>query len=399
MLYASLAASILSAFLAMLGKQWLNRYASVNMRGSAIERSQNRQRKLNGIVTWYFDSVMESLPLMLQFALLLLGCALSIYLWGIDKIVASVILAVTAFGVIFFAFVVVAGAASVSCPYQTPGAQILRYVWQQASSRLTFFVVKGPAAQRPETHPNLEQTLDQEATGALDFRCISWMLQTSLDRRINQLTLEFLVSILMLPGFKVIIALDCLKILISCIRVTNHRMVVIRGCEKLAPTAAACLLGAISYLLRVDPTSKILTDMDQQYGRIFPPAVDPRRFPLSHMICGVHGLLTRLGRPKGPSWNDAGPSVPRNLLFGHHCAMAAWLNYRGIGSGGLKKVPRRTLRDSLRSLLRDPEPPVSIITNCLTVVAIDLGCDISEGDVRSLDIRYECLAQLHSLSR
>jgi len=74
-LYASLAASLFSAFLAMLGKQWLNRYASVDMRGSAIERSQNRQRKLDGTVTWYFDHIMELLPLMLQFALLLLGCA------------------------------------------------------------------------------------------------------------------------------------------------------------------------------------------------------------------------------------------------------------------------------------------------------------------------------------
>jgi hypothetical protein len=52
MLYASLAASLLSAFLAMLGKQWLNRYASADVRGTGIERSQNRQRKLNGIITW-----------------------------------------------------------------------------------------------------------------------------------------------------------------------------------------------------------------------------------------------------------------------------------------------------------------------------------------------------------
>jgi hypothetical protein len=55
-LFASLAASLFSAFLAMLGKQWLNRYASSDMRGSGIERSQNRQRKLDGIVSWRFDS-------------------------------------------------------------------------------------------------------------------------------------------------------------------------------------------------------------------------------------------------------------------------------------------------------------------------------------------------------
>jgi len=83
-LYASLATSLFSAFLAMLGKQWLNRYTSIDTRGSPIERSQNRQLKHNGIVTWHFDHVMESLPLMLQFAFLLLGCAFSTYLWGID---------------------------------------------------------------------------------------------------------------------------------------------------------------------------------------------------------------------------------------------------------------------------------------------------------------------------
>jgi len=60
MLYASLAASLFSAFLVMLGKQWLNRYVSTGIRGTAIERNQDRQRKLDGIITWYFDHLMES---------------------------------------------------------------------------------------------------------------------------------------------------------------------------------------------------------------------------------------------------------------------------------------------------------------------------------------------------
>ena len=127
-LFASLATSLFSAFLAMLGKQWVNRYASVDVRGSAIERSQSRQQKQNGVVNWYFDTVMESLPLMLQAALLLLGFALSRYLWEINMTVALVVLGFTSTGVLFLLFIVVAGAASVSCPFQTPGAQILRQV-------------------------------------------------------------------------------------------------------------------------------------------------------------------------------------------------------------------------------------------------------------------------------
>ena len=127
-LLASLSISLLSAFLAMLGKQWLNRCTPINMRGTIIERSQYRQRKLDGIANWYFDHVMESLPLMLQAALLLLGCALSRYLWEINTTVASVVLGVTSFGVLFYLFIVIAGAASANCPYQTPGADFLRHI-------------------------------------------------------------------------------------------------------------------------------------------------------------------------------------------------------------------------------------------------------------------------------
>jgi hypothetical protein len=127
-LYASLAASLLSALLAMLGKQWLNRYASTDVRGSAVERSQNRQRKLDGIIRWYFDYVLESLPLMLQVALLLLGCALSRYLWEISRTIASVVIGVTSFGLLFYLFILAVGTVWESCPYQTPGSTLFRYL-------------------------------------------------------------------------------------------------------------------------------------------------------------------------------------------------------------------------------------------------------------------------------
>jgi len=45
-LYTSLGISLLAAFLAMLGKQWLNRFGKAKVRGSEIDESRNRQRKL-----------------------------------------------------------------------------------------------------------------------------------------------------------------------------------------------------------------------------------------------------------------------------------------------------------------------------------------------------------------
>ena len=79
---------------------------------------------------------MESLPLMLQFALLLLGCALSRYLWEIDLTVALVVLSVTSFGLVSYAFFIIAGTVSASCPYQTPGAHFLRHILPPTLSTL-----------------------------------------------------------------------------------------------------------------------------------------------------------------------------------------------------------------------------------------------------------------------
>ena len=128
-LFASLVISLFSAFLGMFSNQWLNRYQSIDQRGSAIERSQSRQRKLDGIIVWCFNLVMDLLPSMLQGGLLLLGCALSSYLREVNIIVASVVLGVTLFGGTLYPFIIIAGTVSESCPYQTPGAYIPRHTF------------------------------------------------------------------------------------------------------------------------------------------------------------------------------------------------------------------------------------------------------------------------------
>jgi len=119
LLYASLTTSLFAAFLAMLGKQWVNRYLR-NRGGSAADKSCDRQRKLDGFEKWHFHLAIESLPVMLQLALLLLGCALSRYLWMISRTVAGVIAAVTLFGVTLYIFLTFAATLHYNCPYQTP---------------------------------------------------------------------------------------------------------------------------------------------------------------------------------------------------------------------------------------------------------------------------------------
>ena len=396
MLYASLAASLLSAFLAMLGKQWLNRYASSDMRGTAIERSQNRQRKFDGIVIWYFNHVLEALPLMLQFALLLLGCALSLYIWGIDTTVASVVIGVASFGVISYTFITAAGAVSTSCPYQTPGAQILRYLWQKVPNHSAFFVINHFVAQEPGAHPLPEEGLDREVA-VLDFPCILWVLRTSLDRGINQSTLKYLASVLVSPGFKTIAVADCFNVFTSSVSVTNNnQVVVLRGSEQLAEIAATCLLGALSHSFIVDPESNILKDVRQQYNRVFPHEVGVRSLPFCHIINGIHKLFHRHDHLEDLSWEGVDLFAPENFSLAHNLTKVAWLCCQQ--SWGQEGVPRWVLHFSLHYLLQVAELPVSVITDCFLIIAIYMGCDVSNFDIKSLDKRCVCLSQLQKLS-
>ena len=51
------------------------------------------------------------------------------------------------------------------------------------------------------------------------------------------------------------------------------------------------------------------------------------------------------------------------------------------------KVPRLILRFALRSLSLNPPPPASVIADCLSIIAIDLGCDGLNAGNTTLDER------------
>ena len=143
LLFASLLISLLAAFIAMLGKQWLNRYLR-HAGGSMIERCGDRQRKCDGLQRWPFHLIVESLPVMLQISLLLLGCGLCRYMMSINTPIAYTLIVLTGFGVLFYAGIVVAGASSYECPFQTPGSALLRRTWTQVGPPLTpifFFII------------------------------------------------------------------------------------------------------------------------------------------------------------------------------------------------------------------------------------------------------------------
>ena len=134
LLYVSLLVSLLAAFVAMLGKQWLSRYLR-HRGGSMIRRCGDRQRKFDGLERWGFRFFIESLPIMLQIALLFLTCGLSQYMWSVNTSIALVLIASTAIGFLLYIVIVVAGTSSYECPFQTPVSIILRYLKERETVR------------------------------------------------------------------------------------------------------------------------------------------------------------------------------------------------------------------------------------------------------------------------
>ena len=101
--YTSLSTSLLAAFGAVLGKQWLGHFKTTRFgRGTLQERCQRRQKKLDGLEAWHFSTIIATLPIFLQLSLSFFGIALAANIWRQQHTIASVIMATTAFGVIFY---------------------------------------------------------------------------------------------------------------------------------------------------------------------------------------------------------------------------------------------------------------------------------------------------------
>ncbi|KAF9645111.1 hypothetical protein BDM02DRAFT_703128 [Thelephora ganbajun] len=365
---------------------------------------------------------MESLPLMLQVALLLLGCALSRYLWEIDTTVASVVIGVTSLGVLFCFFIAFAGAIYGSCPYQTPAANIIRHVlgvicrvpcllrsaralfvehsilyygfvdhWHYVGwispagiivRILTYPLVllKGFVADAFRlgqailwtlvisvhrahswlfgTSPVQNQALYDQAT-RLDFHCILWMLQTSLD--------------------KTIVVVDCFNILSNCfVTGGGERVTVTRGSEQLAGISVTCFLRAFSCLLSTEPTSTVIRDIRQRYNRVFPYFAGFEDIPFYFSMNAIHHLVTHPAVSRFPDWRDYNPSADELIQFSRALAQAAKFEYhRREAQLG---VPEWLVRFALRFLSQDLFLPASVVIDCLTIIATDLGCNVPDAD-------------------
>ena len=91
-----------------------------NSGGSMIESCGDRQQKCDGLEKWPLHSLIESLPIMHQAAILLLASGLCRCMWSINTFIAYTLIILTGLGVIFYISIVIIGTSSCACQFQTP---------------------------------------------------------------------------------------------------------------------------------------------------------------------------------------------------------------------------------------------------------------------------------------
>ena len=415
----------------MLGKQWLNIYAAADLRGSATRRSQNRQRKLDALVKWRFGYLVDLLPCLLQAGLFLLCLALARYFWDIDTTAAYVVIGVASFGAVSYIVIIGAAAVSTSCPYQTPGSRLTRFLCRStlSTTKSTFkFIfllvtvlarsvywywkfwitnIRQPEPSGPPnkflkillaqfllvviesndafgTNPGLIPTLfffsarwvylwrvPPATDRALDLKCVSWMIQASFDEGVRTSALRYLQTITGSPYFEPSTITGCFNIFISCIDVRGRDVAIVQGSEELAILSATCFLRTIlcHSASPVYAYRPALEEVRQHYNRTFPQPPDFGTLPVCYTMVIIHHRLVSQRRWK-LSWRDC-----RSTSRDHPFVAKTLAEFpMPPKQRGRPKVPRWILRFALHSLSLDPPPPTSVIADSLSIVATDLGC-------------------------
>jgi len=418
-LYSSLAASLLAAFVAMLGKQGLNRYAQFEMRGSVIDRSQHRQRKMNRMVTWRFDLVMECLPLMLQASLLLLGYALSNYLYFIHRTVASVLIGFTSFGLLFYLLIVSAATLSFNCPFQTPLSLILRFLIRfddEQKKYLKRFRRFGRRFFRRRNRPspktglrglgrfgtfdgsNLVDHIELPIAGVpnepppffnkgtdwvgyvLDSNCIAWMFEMSMDADVIMAIMRSIPEVVWHAGIRTTPLERLYDTVLECFDRSSGRPMVIPRLKNKAYLSAKVLLHlAIQRKCIGDESDNAV--FRSISNRL--PIIGSKHYDEDSDLESTLGIIDRVfGDSEPMHWQNFSFTTPHHAWMGHILLYHAWDVLRNG-----RPLPDDVKDFLLHSLRLEPPPPAPIVADCLLTIGLVLGIKMHIDDLLVVDKR------------
>ena len=414
--YTTLCASLLSSFLAMLGKKWLNQYRENAACGSAMDRSRMRERKLAGIENWKLHAVLESLPLILQFALILLGFGLSRYLWEFSRSVSSVVIGFTSFGLLFYMLISTVSIFSPYCPFQTPFSLLVRFAvssapsyWQNLRQRFrskqppheSRAVGARPDLPLPKNDVGEGHDLEANTTASdivpapivplfpreigaesdeLDARCITRLLVMTADTDVVIPTMDFIPEIIWHGGITDVPLKAIYGTLKDCFNFPDPHPVVVPKSRDIAYLSARAFA-------HVAFQRRCITQYEEHKQDDWKALCLSHR-PLSPTDCGSDFdlktvLLTvdmTLGYDNGFPWKQA------QMTSSHRAWMSHVFLYRAWHEGqSMSEVVMDFVENSMSLRL----PSDIVITDCLIIIGLMIGVPVHPNDITVRDKRLD----------
>ncbi|KAH9900018.1 hypothetical protein C8Q73DRAFT_787848 [Cubamyces lactineus] len=135
--FSSLVCSLSAAFVGMMVKQWLHE-AELGLYGTSREVARLRQFRHDSLLKWHVDTIVSTLPLLLQLASVLFFAGLLVLLWTLHRAVAITVSALVGILLAFTIATIVAPAFFKDCCYRSPQALsivLFKRAAQQLSKR------------------------------------------------------------------------------------------------------------------------------------------------------------------------------------------------------------------------------------------------------------------------
>ena len=366
-LFASLASALLAAFIATLGKQWLNLYVE----GSFIDRNRHRELRMRGMITWKFKFVMECLPLIMQGSLLLLGYGLVRYFWNLSRTVSSVIIAFVAIGFAFYIFIVSAATFSKACPFQTPISIMLRhtfaYCWG-GIKRLRRGFITGQS-QSPSTP--LPSNDEQESEVRADSHCITTMFRMTNTSESITAIMDYIPEIDWDKRIKSIPLLQVYQALRDSLWLSPE------GKTLPQPGARERALGSAKALLHLYIQRRCIYGDDEALKNQV-QLIDHLNKPLGHSDAGGDRDPDLESTFYVVDWTfGLNPEIPWSdlkLSKSHHCWLGHILQYRAWHSLQTDGRLSNDVRGFLDYSLACPTLPDPVVADCLFIINMVAGC-------------------------
>jgi len=368
---------------------------------------------------------------MLQLALLLLGCALSRYLWTANHTVAGVIIGVMLFGVTSYVFLTLAATLYYNCPYQTPPSiltrSVIRYILHNDTTLtrlLRPLITSLPSVKNlgrsighlrrgvcgvlkrfsctpavvggtehieldivalPPTRIFEDDPIDWDVCLA-DIRCIAWVLYSTTDTDVIFSTVRFAADMILYPEIVgALLPHTLVDLFFDCL--TDGR--VIPGKLEHASSIGMALSSLLGVHLIIEPESQVLRELCKRILSVRVPSPEPT-FTL---VTGILRFVADTAeRPTLIRWRllESIPdhlSTSEKLWLSRVTLQTLWRRRRVHG-------PTRILHFSTMKPIcqrfatgGDQIPPI-LNTNCFLMMAISLGLQVDICDLYAPNTTY-----------